>query len=134
MLVWIFLLLIAVVIEIMTVQLVSLPFIFGAIFAILAVYLKISVFGQIIIFAVTSIIALIIFQIAVKTKLTPHKTPTNLDALVGKELIVESFENGKGTGSVNGVKWRITSDEELSKDMLVKIKKIDGTTLVVGKV
>lgn len=130
---WILVLLFAVIVELLTIQLVSVPFMFGAVIALITAYLGVGKVGQIVFFTVTSVVALILFQIFVKRSIAPHRTPTNLDALIGREIVVVYFENGKGIGNVNGVQWKIVSDEPLLKDELVHIKKIKGTTMVVGK-
>lgn len=133
MLLWIIILALAIVIELITIQLVSIPFMFGSIVALFAAERGVDLVGQIIIFSITSIISLVLFQMFIRPRITPNKTATNLDALIGKEIIVKSFENSRGVGKVNGVEWNIISNDEIEKDSVAIITNQIGTTLVVRK-
>lgn len=125
----------AILLEVGTVQLVGLPFVFGGIAALIVYLLHVDVTMQLIVFIVISILSLVLLQVYFKKKVVPKPTSTNLELLIGKELIVLEYDalTKKGSSKVNGVNWTIRSDEVCNINDIVYIKSIEGTTLVVGK-
>lgn len=61
---------------------------------------------------------------------------SNVEALVGKETIVfgvEESNNKKAKTKIDADEWSVESDTPLKEKDIVKIEKIDGTTLIVRK-
>ena len=136
--IWLSLMVIFVVIESCTMALTtvwaalaSLPLIFVALS-------PLSFQWQVLIFAViTLLLVLVTRPIAVK-KLKIGKYKTNIDSFEGVEFVVidkiEKFKKGKVKAS-NGVIWNAKSstDEEIKKDTVCRVVSVEGNTLIVEK-
>lgn len=135
MLFWFIIIGIALYVEFITIQLVSLPFVFGGMAGLSAYLFGLDFTYQLVIFIITSMIALWIMQKVFRKKLVPKQTETNLGLLVGKQIQILELDasSKKGAGKVNGVNWTIISDEEMNLTDQFFVKNINGTTLVVGR-
>lgn len=65
-----------------------------------------------------------------------HKTPTNLDRLIGAEgILEESIDHISGAGRVmvNGQSWRAATEDnvDLPKGTLVRVLAIQGTRAII---
>lgn len=137
-LIWLIVLLVTVAIEMMTTVLISIWFAFGAVFALIASLLGLSISWQIAIFALISIFTLTFTKPFVEKKFFPKKNivKTNVDALVDKEAIVTSeISNLKGTGEVllDGNHWtaRSEKDQIIPVSSTVLVKRIEGVKVIV---
>ena len=138
--VWIGIIVLTVILELATMELVSIWFTFGAIVPlILAATKAVGAEIQIIIFIVISAILIIsLRKITKKWLLKNSNEKTNTDALIGqkfKMLEKTDFET-VGTVKVNGVVWSAIEEnrEIIEKDQLVEIVKISGNKLIVKKI
>lgn len=133
---WVCIFLVLLFIELITVNLVTIWFAFGALGAIIATFITDNITIQIIIFIIVSIISLIITKPFVNKIRKRKITPTNLDRVIGKEGIVtkDITKNSYGEVKVNGSLWTAASKERIKKDTQVKVLKIDGVKLIVEKV
>ncbi len=133
---WIVLLVIFLVVEAVTSQMVTIWFAAGAAAAIVAELLKAPVYLQWIIFVVVSAITLAATRPLVR-KLTQTKMqPTNADRCIGQTaVVVEEINNidGKGQVQVGGIIWTARSSDGavFAKDERVTVEKIDGVKLIV---
>lgn len=140
--VWLAVIIIAILIEATTYDLVTIWFIpSGVILLILSLLpISIPIWLQVLIFFVIAAI----FIVLSKTLLKPFFKkkpiiPTNLDAIPGKEaVVIEEINNLVGTGAVkvSGKIWSAVTesdDEKIEKDELVIIKEIRGVKLVCEK-
>lgn len=135
-LLWLIVIVATLVIEAMTAGLTTIWFSAGALAALTASYLGISFPLQIIIFIVVSITALIFTRPLVKNKIHKNKVKTNADMVIGKQaIVVETIcpIEGKGQVKVDGKIWSAKSEnsENIQKDELVTIEKIEGVHLIV---
>ena len=135
-LLWLIVIVATLVIEAMTAGLTTIWFSAGALAALTASYLGISFPLQIIIFIVVSITALIFTRPLVKNKIHKNKVKTNADMVIGKQaIVVETIcpIEGKGQVKVDGKIWSAKSEnsENIPKDELVTIEKIEGVHLIV---
>lgn len=135
-LLWLIVIVATLVIEAMTAGLTTIWFSAGALAALTASYLGISFPLQIIIFIVISITALIFTRPLVKNKIHKNKVKTNADMVIGKQaIVVETIcpIEGKGQVKVDGKIWSAKSEnsENILKDELVTIEKIEGVHLIV---
>lgn len=135
MLFWLIVIGIALLLEWVSVQLIGLPFVFGGIAALIASLYHIDLTIQLVIFIGVSVLSLMILQLFFKKKIVPKPTSTNLELLIGREIIVQEYDilTKKGISKVNGVNWTIRCDETCNSNDIVYIQSIEGTTLVVGK-
>ena len=135
---WLVLVVALVVIEAVTVQLVTIWFAIGAIAALVASAFELEIWLQILIFVGVSAIALIVTRPFVKRFTHASKEPTNADRCIGKSaVVVEAIDNihGKGAVTVGGLQWtaRTTDGSIIEKDEIVTVESIEGAKLIVKK-
>ena len=136
---WIIAMVVFLVIEAVTVGIVSVWFAIGALFAMVTAMLGANLWVQITVFLVVSAIALYFTRPLVKKFVNNKVEPTNADMLIGKECrVVETIDNLSGTGAVyvDGKTWTArTADEEIILEgQLVKAERIEGVKLIVSKI
>ncbi|MCA6085203.1 NfeD family protein [Candidatus Endomicrobiellum agilis] len=108
----------------------------GSVFAALAAYFGISSWIGFVIFIVTSILSLYLIRPIFKKMINKSETVnSNIDVLIGMVAVVTERITPSKIGFVKVLSeiWRAESDVELEVGEIVKIKKIDGTTLTVKK-
>lgn len=128
----------AVLIEIATTDLTSIWFAVGSFFAVIAnLFLHNDYIAiQVIIFAVVSILTIFLLRPIFRKKIDCPKIPTNVDALIGKMVIVVSnIElNKPGIIKTEGIEWSaITNNDSFVVGDLVEVVSISGNTLLVQK-
>lgn len=136
MILWLIIFAVLVILELSTMQLVSVWFAAGALAAFIASIFEMNPLGQAIIFAVVSVLLLLLTKPLLKKFKVGNKIPTNLDAEIGKTAVVtEEISNAANTGRVKigGVNWRARteSDTVYPVGTIVTVAKISGTTAFV---
>lgn len=135
---WVAMLIVLIVVEAVTAQMVTIWFAAGAVAAIVAELLGAQVWLQWAVFVFVSVIALVVTRPLVK-KLTQTKLqPTNADRCIGQVAVVtEEIDNvaAKGQVSVNGTVWsaRSADGSVIAKDEKVTVEKIEGVKLIVKR-
>lgn len=124
--------------ELMTPTLTLIWFSIGAIIVMfLSSFIK-NIFIQIIIFAGVSTVMLIIATKKFVKEDKNYKYNTNLQAIINKKALVKETipKNKTGIVVLEGEEWTAVSscEEDISKDEVVNIVKIEGVKLVVEKV
>ena len=137
--VWAVLTVVFVVVEAVTVQLLTIWFAVGSVAALVATLLGATTVWQCIIFVTVSLLVLIATRPYVKKVIESRAEPTNADRCIGKEAIVsEKIDNRAGQGQVKigGVTWTARSEDEsvIEADEIVKVKKIEGVKVIVSKI
>ncbi len=138
--VWLGVLALTLIIELCTMELVSIWFTLGAIIpfilsAIGGIYIEL----QIAIFVVVSAL-LIIFvrKYAKKLLLKNMNEKTNLDSIVGKHfrVVEETTFEKNGTVKINDVVWSIMGEnqETIEKGSIIEVLRVEGNKLIVKKV
>ena len=127
------------VIEAVTVGIVSVWFAIGALFAMVTAMLGANLWVQIAVFLVVSAVTLYFTRPLVKKYVNNKVEPTNADMLIGKECrVVETIDNLTGTGAVyvDGKTWtaRTVDEEIIPEGQLVKAERIEGVKLIVSKI
>ncbi|MBR0348644.1 MAG: NfeD family protein [Clostridia bacterium] len=135
---WIALIVAFLVIEAVTVQLVTIWFTVGAIGALIANVLHTEIWVQVLVFVAVSAITLLLTRPFVKRFTEQHKVPTNADRYIGKQaVVVEPIDNihAKGAVTVGGLEWtaRTKDGSNIEKDEIVTIESIEGAKLIVKK-
>ncbi len=137
MIVWLVVLIIAIVIEAVTMGLASIWFAGGALVAVIAATFQAPLAVQIILFLVVSLILLFFTRpIAVKY-FNKDRIRTNVESLVGRQAIVISRINnlqGIGQVAVGGQEWSARSfydDVTLEAGAVVEIMAVSGVKLIV---
>ncbi len=128
-----------VVLELCTMQLISVWFAAGALAGFIAAALDVSPLGQAMIFTAASILLLAVTKPILKKFKVGDKVPTNLDAEIGKTaVVIQEINEAKNTGRVRigGVNWRARTRDGsvIAVDAVVKVMEIDGTTAYVEAV
>lgn len=122
--------------EAITVQLVSIWFLVGAIAALIAALCGASPVIQIIIFIAVSVLALVITRPFVKKFVSSKKQKTNYDRVIGQiGIVTEDIDNINAAGQVkaDGKIWTARSIDSsiIPAGSEVVIDRIDGVKLIV---
>ncbi|MDE6110284.1 MAG: NfeD family protein [Eubacterium sp.] len=135
--VWVAVIAIAIVVEVISAQLLSIWFAVGGIAALAASFFTDNIAIQIVLFFAVSIIALaIIYPLARKSLKTEH-VKTNADRYIGKLAVVtEEISNidAKGQVKVDNQIWSARSEngETISEGTKVNVLRIEGVKLIVS--
>ena len=131
--VWLIFFIILVIIELITVNLVTIWFALGALITSLVSLYTTDTVILLAFFVVTSLLLLILTKPVVEKLKVKKVVATNLDQVIGKTGIVSvPIEKDKiGEVKVLGKTWSAYSDKEISKDKKVKILSISGVKLKV---
>lgn len=132
---WLLLVIILSVVEIITVNLVSIWFVISGIVAMIASLFTNNIVIQISIFVILGLIFMILTRKIVK-RIVPEKVKTNLDRIIGMQgiVITKIGKNKPGEVKVDGKIWTATSNETINQDEIVKILEINSTKLKVEKI
>lgn len=134
---WLILFVFLVIVEICTLQLVSLWFACGALAAIAVTLLDGSVELQLVVFLGISLVLLILVKPITDKYFRKHFVRTNVDSLVGKTARVTArIHNIEGFGAavVNGLEWTAIAKEDeeiIEPGTYVTICAISGVKLIV---
>lgn len=137
-LIWLTALVVFGLLEAATVSMVSLWFMGGALAAMIVQLLGAGPWAQIIVFVVVSAVLLACLRPFVKKFVSPRRTATNTDAILGREAIItETVDNLRATGTLklDGKEWtaRSAGGETLEVGAVVKIVKLEGVKLYVER-
>lgn len=134
---WLIIFIATVAFELCTVELTSIWFSVGSIFALIFSAIGLNPIWQVVIFFATSFILLLTVGKYGRRALNKTKIATNVDALIGRELIVledaDFFHPGEG--KINGTVWTISCEHGVSvkKDDIAVIISVQGNKLIVEK-
>ena len=135
--IWIILAAVFLVVELITVGMVSLWFMIGALVALLLAAVGASVWLQILLFLLVSVACFALLYPHLKRFVGRNRQPTNADMVLGKTCIVtQRIDNIADTGavSVGGKTWSArTADGSIAeKGSLVRAEDIRGVKLIVS--
>ena len=133
---WIVLLVVLIIIEAVTAQLVTIWFAAGAAAALVAELCGLEQWLQWVIFIAVSAVALVATRPLVKKITNKTVQPTNADRCIGQTAVVtEDIVNidARGQVNVNGITWTARSSDGsvIKKDEYVIVEKIEGVKLIV---
>lgn len=131
---WLILIIILALIEVFTVNLVSIWFIISGLFALITSFIIDDFLIQFAIFVVLGIILMLLTRNSLEEKLV-KKEKTNLDRVIGMKGVVtqEILEMKVGEVKVDGKTWSAISKQPLKEGEKVKILKIEGVKLQVER-
>lgn len=135
---WCILVVIFGVCEALTIQLVSIWFMFGALAAFIAACCNVSLGVQLIIFAVASVVLLFLTRPVIKKLFSDGIEPTNFNRCIHRSGIVTKTINNlqnEGQVKIGGQIWSAKSlnGEVISVNTEVMVEKIEGVKVVVVK-
>lgn len=134
--VWLGLIVLFSVVEAATVSMVSLWFVGGSLAGLVVTLLGGQLWVQIMVCLIVSAALLACLRPFVRKFVTPKKTATNVDMVLGRTAyITEPVDNLRATGALklDGKEWTVRSmnDEILPEGTLVRIVKLEGVKLFV---
>lgn len=135
--IWLALLLIFVVTEIATVQIVTIWFAVGALAALISSLITDSVVTQVVVMLAASLLSLICTRPFVKKLMKNDIQPTNADMYIGKEgVATEEINNLFGTGNakIKGLDWSARSSDDsvvIPEGSKVIVHEIRGSKAIV---
>jgi len=109
----------------------------GALLSMILSFFVDSVIAQVTVFAISSIVMIVLTKPLVKKFIEKETVPMNKDGLIGKEgIVIETIDTVKAQGQVKlmGEVWSAKSFDEgkvIEKDTKVIVKEITGVKLVV---
>ena len=136
---WLAVIILFLVIEMITVSLVSIWFVGGALAAFIISYFTENIWIEVAVFLAVSVVLLILLRplarkLSVKQK---DQMVSGAKAMIGKQAIVtEEIDNvhAKGAVQVNGQYWTAKTEmfkDTIPKDTIVDIVDVDGVKLIV---
>ena len=132
--VWLALLVSLLIVEALTVSLVSTWFAGGALAALLVSLFPVPIWVQVVVFLVISVGLLCLLRPFVKKQLKPKWVATNADSLVGQTCrVTEPVDAMNGRVQVGDVTWsaRCLGEETIPAGASVRILKIQGVKVFV---
>ena len=135
--IWFAAVIVFLIIEGVTYQLVSIYLAAGAVGGLVMYILGFDFMPQMIVFLIVSVLLLILVRpISVKTMKNGGRLRTNTDSLVGKRVyITKTVDNimDSGEGRVNGSDWSVRSDSGavIAAGKTAVIERIEGVKLIV---
>ena len=136
---WLAVLIVLLLVEIATLGLTTIWFAGGALIACVAALLHASIWVQIVLFLVVSVLLLLFTRPVAVRYMNKNRTKTNVDSMAGKEAVVtEDIDNLKAQGvvQVNGLEWTARAENNqdvIPKGSVVEVTRVDGVKLIVRK-
>jgi len=125
--------------EAATTQMISIWLACGAMLALIASLFGFDLQVQMIVFVVSTLVLLFATRPLVKKFVNVKRTPTNVDAVIGKTgFVTIAIDNDKSEGQIKlqGIEWsaRSASGAPIAEDMKVSVERIEGVKLFVSEV
>ncbi|MFW5888867.1 MAG: NfeD family protein [Bacillota bacterium] len=133
--IWFSVIIIAAVIEAMTMDLSSIWFSAGAFVALIVSIFSDIIWLQIIVFMVASVLLLISLRPIFKKYMSRNEVRTNASSLIGEEAVcIKSIlDNERGEVKIQGKIWTAISNENIYEGEKVIVLAITGVKLVVKR-
>ena len=137
--IWVSIIVLAVIIELLTDQLISIWFVPGAIVATILDFCTVGIIWQVLVFLVVSIAGIILGKTVLVKYLPAKDTRTNIEAIIGEKCVVtEKIDNfaGCGQAKVNGQIWSarsVNEDEIFEAGEVLSVVAIEGVKLICKK-
>ena len=138
--VWLAITVIALIVEVVTADMLSIWFAGGGLIAMIATLLKAPLIAQVCIFVIVSVVLLFAFRKAMLKKLTKGDGENlNADSAIGQEfmLITAIGFNTPGTIKVNDVVWNAVCTDQtktIPENTIVKVVGLKGNKYIVEEV
>ena len=134
--VWLFIMIAAIVVEVSTVNLISIWFVPSACISMILALCKVQVWIQIVVFFAVFFILMICLKPVFKKNMGLKIVPTNADSLIGAQaVVIEPINNlhAKGQVKIRGQVWTARSSEEgvtYEEGEVVNVLAIEGVKLI----
>ena len=133
--IWFALIIVFLIIEAITLNLVTIWFAFGSICAYISSYFTENITIQLVVFFLASTISLVLTKPVVEKYIKKTKNNINLDRIIGQIGVVTTSirNNESGRVKVDGKDWMAISEDEIEKGSKVEILKIEGVKIIVKR-
>jgi membrane protein implicated in regulation of membrane protease activity len=137
--IWVGVLVLAIIVEILTDQLISIWFVPSSIVAVILDFCDVSPIWQVAIFLFVAILGIVLSKTVLSKYLEKANCNTNIDAIIGEKCVVtEKVDNyaGCGQAKINGQIWSARSvddDEVFERGEILKVVAIEGVKLICKK-
>lgn len=136
--VWLAICIIALILEAITTEIVSIYFSFGAIVAMICAIFEMSFWPQVWIYIAVVAITLFTTRPLFLKYLKSNEIKTNVDALIGKRFKLSKAitSDERGELIISGITWSTTTNDNSSIDEneTVEILSLEGSKLIVKKI
>ena len=134
--VWLVVVILLVVIEAMTVNLVTIWFIISGIITMFLSFFLNDLISQFAVFVLLGILLMILTKPAIEEMKKNKEEKLNLERIIGMEGVVikEIKKNVIGEVKVDGKTWSAIADKKITVDSDIIVEEIRGVKLVVSKV
>ncbi len=132
---WLILVFFLIVLEVCTVNLVSIWFILSGLVSLLVSVFYDNFLVQFAIFVLLGVFLLLTTRKFLKRYIEPNKEKTNLDRIIGETAIVTEtiLKNEIGEVKVDGKRWSAICGEQVEVGEEIVIEAIEGVKLIVRK-
>lgn len=138
---WVLVVIVCITIETVTISLTTIWFAGGALFAMFINLCGGDLLLQVIVFLTVSFLLLIFTRPVARKYLNAKTTPTNINAVIGRRVVVtEQIDGLRGTGAVQigGLTWSARAFREetspIKEGEVVKVIAVEGVKLLVEPV
>lgn len=135
---WLVVVAVMLVIEIFTMGLTTIWFSMGAVASSIAAALGASLWIQILLFSVVSVLIMLLVRPFAMKVMDKNRTKTNIEEVIGERAkVIELIDNEKEQGKVQfrGVEWmaRSVDESKISVGEVVIVEAVSGVKLMVKK-
>lgn len=135
---WGIFLILTIVVEVYTVQIVSIWFTLGALVALVLAIFNVPYWAQLLVFAIVSIISLIVGRLFLKKFLKRSKSePSNVDRYIGQVIVIKTpvKKLKPGSGVLGDITWTVAvhADVEFEVGDHCVIDAIEGNKIIVSR-
>lgn len=130
---WLAVVIITLVIEFMTAEIVSIWFFVGSVVSLILAICKVDPAIQIIVFVLVSLLFMACVRPFIRKYIKRNEIKTNVDSFVGRiALVTEDILDGnRGVVKIDGQEWSAIAHEDILKGTKVVILSIEGNKLIV---
>lgn len=131
--VWLAIVIISLVVEFLTSEIVSIWFAVGSFVALIVALCGLNEAVQIILFVSVSLLFLVAARPFIKKWTKRNEIKTNVDSLIGRIAIVteDIIDGNRGVVKLDSQEWSAISSDNLVKDTKVVVLSIEGNKLIV---
>ena len=130
---WLVVIVVTLIVEFSTAEIVSIWFFFGAFISLILALFKVDTPIQLVVFVSVSLLFMVCVRPFIKKYIKRNEIKTNVDSLVGRiALVTEDIVDGnRGVVKLDGQEWSAISNDNILKDTKVVILAIEGNKLIV---
>ena len=130
---WLAVVIITLVIEFMTAEIVSIWFFVGSVVSLILAICKVDPAIQIIVFVLVSLLFMACVRPFIRKYIKRNEIKTNVDSFVGRiALVTEDIVDGnRGVVKLDGQEWSAIANEDILKGTKVVVLSIEGNKLIV---